>query len=160
MKKLIILLTLLFSVPYTAFCEQSIEKDKQLSDMGNSGASFRLGSRYLNGEGVEKNYQLAKHYLELAAEKKHAHALYDLGYMYLYGEGVQKDYLMAYDYFERATDFGFAPAYYIIGIMYYDGAGVKKNDKKAYEFCKKAIDNGYKTKSITLDHKNKRIIVN
>ncbi len=151
---------LFFILPFIVYADNTIESDKYLSDIGNSGASFRLGSRYLNGIGVEKNYELAKYYLELAAEKNHAHALYNLGYMYLYGEGVKKDYLMAYDYFERATDFDFAPAYYIIGIMYYDGAGVKQNNKKAYEYCKKAIDKGYKTESIILDHKNKKIIVN
>ena len=103
--------------------------------------------------------RIGKKYLEMAASKNHAHALYDLGYMYLYGVGVDKDYMMAFDYFQRSAEFDFAPAFYIMGIMYYDGAGVKKNDKKAYEYCKKAFEKGYKTSVVELDHKNKTIII-
>ena len=150
---------LLMLIPVIVYANQSIENDLKLASLGNSGAAFRLGSRYLNGEGVEKDYEKAKYYLELAAEKKHSHALYGLGYMYLYGIGVQQAYLMAYDYFEQSKDVGFVPAYFIIGLMYYDGAGVKQNDKKAYEYCKTAIDRGYKTENIILDHRNKKIII-
>ena len=150
---------LLMLIPVIVYANQSIDNDLKLVAVGNSGAAFRLGSRYLNGEGVEKDYEKAKYYLELAAEKQHSHALYDLGYMYLYGIGVQQDYLMAYDYFEQSKDVGFVPAYFIIGLMYYDGAGVKQNDKKAYEYCKTAIDRGYKTENIILDHRNKKIII-
>lgn len=152
-------LLFLFFVPLMVYAGQSFENDMKLASIGNSGAAFRLGSRYLNGEGVDKDYEKAKYWLEKAADKNHSHALYDLGYMYLYGVGVEKDYLMAYDFFERSKDVGFIPAYFIIGLMYHDGAGVKKNDKKAYEYCKIAIERGYKTNTIILDHKNKRIVI-
>lgn len=159
MKKLIFSVMLCLIFPLITYAEDSLKGDEELALMGNSGAAFRLGARYLNGSGVEKDYEKAKYYLEMAALKDHAHALYDLGYMYLYGVGVEKDYLMAFDYFQRSTDFDFAPAYYIIGIMYHDGAGVKQNEKKAYEYCKKAFEKGYKTDVIALDHKNKKIII-
>lgn len=155
-KKIILMFIM---IPTLVYANQSLENDLKLASIGNSGAAFRLGSRYLNGEGVEKDYEKAKYWLEIAAEKNHSHALYDLGYIYLYGIGVEKDYLMAYDLFERAKDVGFIPAYFIIGLMYYDGAGVKKNDKKAYEYCKTAIERGYKTSNVILDHKNKKIII-
>lgn len=145
--------------PLIVFSSENMKSDEELAVLGNSGAAFRLGSKYLNGEGIEKDYNKAKYYLELAALKNHAHAMYNLGYMYLYGEGVAQDYLMAFDYFQQSAEYNFAPAMYILGLMYYDGAGVKKNNKKAYEYCKKSFDNGYKTDSITLDHKNKTIIV-
>ena len=143
MNKFIVLLIVLLIFPTVLFSQATIKSDEELALLGNSGAAFRLGARYLNGDGVAVDYEKAKYYLEIAAEQNHAHALYDLGYMYLYGEGVAQNYLMAYDYFERSSDFDFAPAFYIIGIMYYDGAGVKKNNKKAYEYCKKAFEKGY-----------------
>ena len=138
MNKILIMLTMLLIIPAFLSAQDSIKSDEELALLGNSGAAFRLGARYLNGDGVAIDYEKAKYYLEMAAEQNHAHALYDLGYMYLYGEGVEQNYLIAFDYFERSSDFDFAPAFYIIGIMYYDGAGVKKNNKKAYEYCKKA----------------------
>ena len=152
-------LLLFVFIPVIVYANQSLENDLKLANIGNRGAAFRIGARYLNGEGVEQDYEKAKYYLERAADKNHSHALYDLGYMYLYGIGVEKDYMMAYDYFERSKDVGFVPAYFIIGLMYYDGAGVKKKDKKAYEYCKTAIERGYKTNNIILDHKNKKILI-
>ena len=59
----------LMLIPVIEYANQSIENDLKLASLGNSGAAFRLGSRYLNGEGVEKDYEKAKYYLELAAEK-------------------------------------------------------------------------------------------
>ena len=144
----------------TSFAQNTFQQDLDLAILGNSGAEYRIGSRYLNGEGIEQDYTKALYWLEKAAAQNHANALYNLGYMYLYGYGVKTDYMMAFDYFESAKNLNFLPAYYIIGIMYYDGAGVKKNDKKAYEYCKIAIENGYKTSNITLDHENKKIIIN
>lgn len=159
MNKILIMLTMLLIIPAFLYAQDSIKSDEELALLGNSGAAFRLGARYLNGDGVAIDYEKAKYYLEMAAEQNHAHALYDLGYMYLYGEGVEQNYLMAFDYFERSSDFDFAPAYYIIGIMFYDGAGVKKNNKKAYEYCKKAFEKGYKSTAVDLDHDNKTLIV-
>lgn len=159
MKRLIFLLVLYLVCSIVAYADDTLKSDEELALMGNSGAAFRLGARYLNGDGVEQDYEKAKYYLEAAALKNHAHALYDLGYMYLYGVGVEKDYLMAFDYFQRSTEFDFAPAYYIIGIMYHDGAGVKQNHKKAYEYCKKAFEKGYKTNVVELDHKNKKLVI-
>lgn len=158
MKHIIQILLIILFIPLLSY-SSTIEEDKSLAELGNSGAAFRLGAKYLNGNGVEKDYKKAKYYLEIAAKKNHSYALYDLGYMYLYGEGVAQDYFKAYEYFERSADYDFPPAYYIMGIMYYDGAGVKQNNKKAYELCKKAIDKGYKTSAIILDHDNKTIIV-
>lgn len=159
MKNTIYGLIIFLVFPLFSMADEVLKSDEELAVMGNSGAAFRIGARYLNGDGVSKDYEKAKKYLEMAASKNHAHALYDLGYMYLYGVGVDKDYMMAFDYFQRSAEFDFAPAYYIMGIMYYDGAGVKKNDKKAYEYCKKAFEKGYKTSVVELDHKNKTIII-
>lgn len=159
MNRIIIMLTMLLIIPAVLSAQDSIKSDEELALLGNSGAAFRLGARYLNGDGVAIDYEKAKYYLGMAAEQNHAHALYDLGYMYLYGEGVEQNYLMAFDYFERSSDFDFAPAFYIIGIMFYDGAGVKKNNKKAYEYCKKAFEKGYKSKTVELDHDNKTLII-
>ena len=153
---IIILFCCLFS---DVFALNTIEEDTKLAELGNSGAEYRLGSRYLNGEGVDIDYKKALYWLEKAGAQGHSNALYNLGYMYLYGYGVDIDYMMAFDYFESAKDLGFTPAYYIIGLMYYDGAGVKKNHKKAYEYCKQALDNGYKSNNILLDHDNKTIII-
>ena len=47
-------------IPVIVYANQSIDNDLKLVAVGNSGAAFRLGSRYLNGEGVEKDYEKAR----------------------------------------------------------------------------------------------------
>lgn len=138
------------------------EKDLKLSELGNPGAMFRIGSLYLNGNsrlGIEVDYEKAKLYLLSAAEKNHPNALYSLGYMHLYGLGYERDYSKAHSYFEKASKLDFAPAYHILCVLYYDGIGVEKNMKKAYNLCSKAAELGYNLKNIALDHMNKAIIV-
>ena len=84
MNKILIMLTMLLIIPAFLSAQDSIKSDEELALLGNSGAAFRLGARYLNGDGVAIDYEKAKYYLEMAAEQNHAHALYDLGYMYFH----------------------------------------------------------------------------
>lgn len=147
-------------LPLILFSDDLFKKDMELAELGNSGAEYRIGSAYLNGQGVDKDYDKAFFWLEKAAAKNHANALYNLGYMYLYGIGCERDYKKAFGYFDKAGKLDFVPAYYIMCIMYYDGAGVKKNLKRAYKYCSMALDKGYKSDTVTLDYDNKSIIIN
>ena len=137
----------------------SFSEDLELAKIGNSGAAFRLGTRYLNGIEVGIDYSKALYFLSEAAKKDHSNAIYSLGYMYLYGEGVEVDQKKAFKLFRRSALLDFAPSYYMLGLMYYDGIGTKKSERKAYFNIKAAFEKGYESKNIFLDHDNKKIIV-
>ena len=46
-------LLLFVFIPVIVYANQSLENDLKLANIGNRGAAFRIGARYLNGEGVE-----------------------------------------------------------------------------------------------------------
>lgn len=156
MKKLLFLTIFVFS-GFSVWGQTAFQDDLSLAELGNAGGEFRTGARYLNGDGVEENHEMALFWLEKAAAQKHANALYDLGYMYLYGVGVGVDFLKAADYFEKSKKGGFLPAYYIMCVMYYDGAGVKQDMKEAYKNCKAAADGGYESAGRIMDNATRTI---
>lgn len=156
---LFILINLLFINTLSYAQSDSFKKDVELAKIGNSGAAFRLGTRYLNGIEVQVDYDKALYFLNLAAEKDHANAIYSLGYMYLYGEGVETNHKKAFKLLRRSALLDFAPSYYLLGLMYYDGVGVRKSERKAYFNVKAAYEKGYESKNVFLDHTNKTLII-
>lgn len=156
MKKFLVLFILLLASS-SVFAKTDLEQDMELAKLGNAGGEFRVGARYLNGEGVDTDYEQALYWLSRAAAKNHANALYDLGYMYLYGVGVSVDFVKAADYFEKSQKGGFLPASYILCVMYFDGAGVKQDMSLAYRNCKIAADGGYKPAGRIMDNATKTI---
>lgn len=161
MKKIAILIILLLAAPQVfgkTETKSDFQRDLELAELGNPGGQFRTGARYLNGDGVETDYDRALIWLEKAAAQKHSNALYDLGYMYLYGVGVETNFIKAADYFEKSKKGGFLPAYYIMCVMYYDGAGVKQDMSEAYKNCKKAADGGYAPAGRIMDNATKTIV--
>lgn len=66
-----------------------IEKQKKdVDDLCN------LGCKYLNGDGVSRDYKKAAEYFRNAAEQGHAIAQYNLGLMYELGDGVPQSYCL------------------------------------------------------------------
>ena len=116
------------------------------SDHGNSFASFKLGSMYLEEGNIEK----AVSYLKQAAEGDVSYADYKLGQIYsseTYGvsnaEQAQSHYAKAIKGFEK--DFsehedGFIA--YRIGYMYQKGIGTDIDIQKSIEWYSKAADIG------------------
>ena len=53
---------------------KTIEFQKARAAEGSSSAQYDLGMRYLNGDGLEKNPELAKKWLQRAADQDHTQA--------------------------------------------------------------------------------------
>lgn len=64
---------------------------KKLADEGNMENQHRLGVMYLEGDGVDRNYEKAFTYLLKAAKQGNANAQAVVGWMYSEGEGVSLD---------------------------------------------------------------------
>jgi TPR repeat protein len=58
---------------------------------------------YNNGEGVPRDYQMARMWCRKAADQGLANAQYNLGVMYNNGEGVPRDYIQAHKWFTLAS---------------------------------------------------------
>ena len=69
---------------------------------GDSNSQYILGTCYMYGDDVEKDYDEATKWLTKAANSNHAKALRDLGYCYIYGKGVEKNVEKALALFDQA----------------------------------------------------------
>ena len=74
-----------------------------IQHQGNASAQVNLGSLYLTGKGVPKDYLMAQYWLRLAANQENALAQAKLGTMYELGQGVQQDFVKAYMWFNLAA---------------------------------------------------------
>ena len=93
-----------------------IEKQKKdVDDLCN------LGCKYLNGDGVSRDYKKAAEYFRNAAEQGHAIAQYNLGLMYELGDGVPQSYSNAFSWYLKAAEQGLARAQYDLASLYERG---------------------------------------
>lgn len=111
----------------------------------------RLGTMYLDGDGVQQDYDEALRYLTRAASAGDALAQNSLGYMYGMGKGVERDYYKAVKWYKEAAMQGYATAQYNMGFMYELGQGVEQDYNKAIEWYKKAAAQGYQDAQKNLD---------
>ena len=77
---------------------------------GNAEAQFLLGKCYLDGTGVEQDFNKAEKWLKKAADQGHAEAQFLLGKCYQYGKGVEQDFDKAMKWIAMAADQGHAEA--------------------------------------------------
>ena len=101
-----------------------------------------LGSRYKNGEGVEKDYAKAVECYSKAAEAGSAEGMCNLGVCYEYGTGVRKNKSKAAELYKKAAEAGSVEGICNLGVCYEYGTGVRKNKSKAVELYKKAAEAG------------------
>uniref|UniRef100_A0A6M2DEB5 Putative chitin synthase regulatory factor 2 pararge aegeria n=1 Tax=Xenopsylla cheopis TaxID=163159 RepID=A0A6M2DEB5_XENCH len=80
---------------------------KSGAEHGNAAANFNLGLCHELGIGVEKNYEAAANYYDMAARKGHTNAMYNLGVFYIQGRpGVKIDYSKARRFLLEAAEKG------------------------------------------------------
>ncbi|MFZ6773259.1 tetratricopeptide repeat protein [Undibacterium sp. SXout7W] len=110
------------------------------ADKDNADAQFNLGLMYLNGEGIEENYQQAMHWFEQSAAQNNVRAQVNLARMYAKGKGVAPDYNTAVSWFKKAADQGYADAQYSLGVLYVTGNGTSLDFNKAKDLFQQAAD--------------------
>ena len=75
--------------------EKVFESLMQYAAKSNTFAEFSVGTRYIEGKGVEKSVERGLYYLNKAAANKHKGAKIYLAGLYLKGEVVKQDYDLA-----------------------------------------------------------------
>ena len=120
---------------------------------GSRESARRLGTFYLNGDGIEKNVEKAAEWFTISGI-----ANCELGKLYLNGVGVTQDSAKAFELFKSHQEYNPDSQFYI-GYMYYIGQGEKggnynsRNVSLASVWIKKAADNGSEeAKKFLMDH--------
>ena len=90
-----------------AFMEEMDEDDlEEAAQAGDPAALERLALGYLNGDGVEQDFEKSAYWMEKLAELDSDFAQFNLGLFYAKGCGVQRDFKKAAYWMERAAENG------------------------------------------------------
>eukprot|EP00003_Mantamonas_plastica_P016206 TRINITY_DN270_c0_g1_i3.p1 TRINITY_DN270_c0_g1~~TRINITY_DN270_c0_g1_i3.p1 ORF type:complete len:968 (+),score=309.40 TRINITY_DN270_c0_g1_i3:11-2914(+) len=113
------------------------------AEMGDVQAQVAMGQLNYHGmHGVPRNYEIARRYFELAANRGNPVAQASLGLMHTQGQGVKQDNKTGLKYYRMAAKQNNAEALNGLGYMYLYGTGVEMNYKKAVEYFRKAAHGG------------------
>lgn len=112
----------------------------QKVDWEDAYKEYLIGRMYMNGQGIEQDYNKAYYSFKLSATNGHAHANYYIGNMYYYGLGVEQSFEKAMDYYYRAHENKDMYATYRLAKMYLKGEGVSVDYKKTEELLLKCSD--------------------
>jgi TPR repeat protein len=115
---------------------------ERAASAGNVLAQYNVGGMYLDGRGIDQNFERALFWREQAAAQGDRMALSVLGFQYIAGFGVEQDFLLARGYLEAAVILGDAPALVLLGQMYEGGLGVTPDRRRAVDYFRRAADLG------------------
>jgi uncharacterized protein len=106
-------------------------------------AEYELYRIYTKGDGVARNPNEARAWLQRAAKHGLADAQYELAVSYREGRGVVQDYRNAAKWMHLAARRGNPQAQYDLGLMYRSGVGVPADPAKAYIWLNLAASQGF-----------------
>lgn len=118
--------------------EKAVEQNSLYSGMAYEG----LGQCYMQGIGVEQDYEEAVKWLKRAVDQDDvgAKSQYYLGCCYYFGDGIEQDYEEAEKWFQKAAEQGNARAQCRLGACYETGDGIQQNYKEAVKWYRKAAE--------------------
>ncbi|MFI4851246.1 MAG: caspase family protein [Gimesia chilikensis] len=117
---------------------EAVKWYQKAAEQNLAGAQNNLGTKYVLGEGVDKDYSKAMQWFRKAALQNHPLAQQSLGRMYNKGLGVKQNYYEAVKWYRKAADQNNATAQINLGFMYQYGLGVSKNINEAAALYRKA----------------------
>lgn len=123
---------------------------QKAADQGFAGSQLNLGTAYLSGMGVVKDYEQARQWWQKAADQGESMASHNLAFMYSRGIGVTPDFPKAVLLYRKAIEGGNATSVFNLGVIYANGAiGVPRDLMMAYVVFSVAAPNdggsiGYK----------------
>ena len=115
------------------------------ANQGDTGAKYKVGVMYIEGEDAPQDTQEGIRWLQSAANNDHTLAQLELGKIYLQGApSMEKDYLMAMKWLEKAAQNGDSDAQYHLGNMYRKGLGTSRSNAEAIKWFRLAAKQGHK----------------
>lgn len=101
---------------------------------------FDLAMRYIYGNGVPEDNEMAADLLTRAYERGHVEAAYNLGICYHYGHGVGVNLKKAYHLYLTSAEAGYGKGMELVGRFWNRGIYVAKDRNKAEYWLKKAME--------------------
>ncbi len=118
----------------------ALYKLQPLAEEGHADAQFNLGTMYLKGDGVRKDYGQTAKWYTLAAKQGHLKAQMPLGAIY-----------------KSAAEQGDIECQHRLGKMYIDANNFPHSDVKAYMWLSLAASRGFKDETDLIDTITKRM---
>ena len=128
----------------------AMQEWRALAEQGDPAAQVRVGTLYLNGQGIPRDANAAAIWYRLAAEQGYAEAQFNLGLMYSGRNDVPRvwrvrhqEHKEAVKWYRLAAEQGYAEAQFNLGLMYGKGEGVVQNLVYAFMWMSVSINTGY-----------------
>jgi TPR repeat protein len=109
---------------------------------GDARSQVRLGRMYLDGAGVDQDFDLALEWFQRSAEQGNGEAFAYLGHMHEKGLGIDQDIQKASEFYRKSAAQGSALGQVRLGDLYLNGSGVEQNFRKALARYQKAAEQG------------------
>lgn len=122
---------------WNLFGKMPLEIAKEQAKQGDQEAMYQLGQRYLNGDGVEQNIEVASDWWLKAAMKGHIKACHDLGTYYVY---TKHDTENGLKWLNKSASENFVLSIRTLGEIYLHGLGVEVDTVKGMEYLLKAAE--------------------
>ena len=143
--------------------EKAFECYVKAAEMGYTDAFYSVANAYLNGDGVEKDYDKAFEWFQKAVGSGDTYAKLKLAECYKRGAGCERDYAMAMALYQQVAGIKSNRRYscvdvaeYELGNMYLKGLGVDVDLRKAYDFFKRAASHDNRAAENALNNKKFR----
>lgn len=143
--------------------EKAFEYYMKAAEMGYTDAFYNVANAYLNGEGVERDFDKAFEWYQKASNSGDTYAKLKLAECYKRGAGCQRDYAAAMALYQQVADHKNLKRYscvdvaeYEIGNMYLKGLGVEVDLRKAYDYFKLAASHDNRAAENALNNKKFR----
>lgn len=143
--------------------EKAFECYMKAAELGYTDAFYNVANAYLNGEGVERDFDKAFEWFQKSVASGDSYAKLKLAECYKRGAGCQRDYAAAMALYQQVAGdkslkrYSFADvAEYELGNMYLKGLGVEVDLRKAYDYFKLAASHDNRAAENALNNKKFR----
>jgi|GEM_PF-862723 len=126
------------------FYDEAIEQWRVDAEAGDSYAAYRLGIEYFDGQVIERDFEMAARYHQLASDLGNPAAMFELASFYEAGLGLDQNIMEAAAWYLESAQRGFPPSQHNVATMFEEGAGVEQDFVQAYLFYSLAIEQGFR----------------
>lgn len=143
--------------------EKAFQCYVKAAEMGYTDAYYNVANAYLDGDGVEKDYDKAFEWFQKAVGSGDIYAKLKLAECYKRGAGCERDYTAALALYQQVAGVKSNRRYscvdvaeYELGNMYLKGLGVEVDLRKAYDYFKQAASHDNRAAENALNNKKFR----
>ncbi|NHZ82662.1 TonB family protein [Massilia sp. CCM 8695] len=108
------------------------------AERGDPAAQYKLGSIYMDGDGVVRDPAQAFAWWRKAAEQGHVWAIYSLGAALHFGVSGKPDLAQAMIWYRKAAELNMPEAQHMMGVLTLEGIGVPVDEVVAREWFRRA----------------------